>query len=649
MENIKVTLPDGSIKELPKGSTGLDLASSIGPGLAKDAVAIEINGLQRDLSDLLEDNATVSIITIKSIEGLEIMRHTLTAQVLASALKNLYPDAKLAIGPTIEDGFYYDFLPTKPVSIDDLPKIENEMMQILKDKSAIEKSYHSKDEAISFFDDQDETFKAEIISSSEQNDNFQIYTQIASGFIDLCRGPHLPKLDLIGEFKLTKVSGAYWRGDSTKPMLTRIYGTAWRTKKELNAYLERLEKAEQVDHRKLGKEMNLFHFQEEAPGMVFWHPKGWSVYTQLQYYVREMQKRAGYREVNTPEVVDRKLWETSGHWDKYRENMFITEIDEEHANEKRTNALKPMNCPNHVQIYNQGIKSYRDLPFRLSEFGKCHRYEASGTMHGLMRVRGFAQDDGHIFCTEDQIESETKGFIDLLSTMYKDLGFTEFKIKLSTRPEKRIGTDASWDKAEQALQDAIEKLKLEYFIDEGDGAFYGPKLDFVLTDAIGRKWQCGTLQVDFNLPGRFDSTYVGVDGSKHTPVLLHRAALGSFERFIGILLENYEGKLPLWLSPTQTVIAAITDEANDYAEALNKTLLSHKLRTEIDIRNEQISYKVREHSLNKVPYIVVVGKKEVTDKTVSVRKLGSDKNTVMSADDFIKEIVSGSKNPLDIL
>tara|TARA_X000000950_G_scaffold264332_1_gene337492 strand:+ start:1587 stop:3536 length:1950 start_codon:yes stop_codon:yes gene_type:complete len=649
VENIKVTLPDGSIKELPKGSTGLDLASSIGPGLAKDAVAIEINGLQRDLSDLLEDNATVSIITIKSIEGLEIMRHTLTAQVLASALKNLYPDAKLAIGPTIEDGFYYDFLPTKPVSIDDLPKIENEMMQILKDKSAIEKSYHSKDEAISFFDDQDETFKAEIISSSEQNDNFQIYTQIASGFIDLCRGPHLPKLDLIGEFKLTKVSGAYWRGDSTKPMLTRIYGTAWRTKKELNAYLERLEKAEQVDHRKLGKEMNLFHFQEEAPGMVFWHPKGWSVYTQLQYYVREMQKRAGYREVNTPEVVDRKLWETSGHWDKYRENMFITEIDEEHANEKRTNALKPMNCPNHVQIYNQGIKSYRDLPFRLSEFGKCHRYEASGTMHGLMRVRGFAQDDGHIFCTEDQIESETKGFIDLLSTMYKDLGFTEFKIKLSTRPEKRIGTDASWDKAEQALQDAIEKLKLEYFIDEGDGAFYGPKLDFVLTDAIGRKWQCGTLQVDFNLPGRFDSTYVGVDGSKHTPVLLHRAALGSFERFIGILLENYEGKLPLWLSPTQTVIAAITDEANDYAEALNKTLLSHKLRTEIDIRNEQISYKVREHSLNKVPYIVVVGKKEVTDKTVSVRKLGSDKNTVMSADDFIKEIVSGSKNPLDIL
>jgi threonyl-tRNA synthetase len=647
VETIDITLPDGSKKSLPKGSNGLDLAKSIGPGLAKDAVAVVVNNEQRDLSDELINNAEVSIITIKSNEGLEIMRHTLAAQVLASAIKNLYPDAKLAIGPTIEDGFYYDFLPTKPVSIDDLPNIEKEMKSIIGQSTQITKTYHSKNDAISMFDNLEEGFKAEIINDSDQTDNFQIYTQDSSGFIDLCRGPHLPNLNLIGEFKLTKVSGAYWRGDSEKPMLTRIYGTAWNNKKDLNNYLERLSKAEEVDHRKLGKEMDLFHFQEEAPGMVFWHPKGWTIYTQLQQYVREMQKKAGYFEVNTPEVVDRKLWEKSGHWDKYRENMFITEIDEEHANEKRTNALKPMNCPNHVQIYNQGIKSYRDLPFRLSEFGKCHRYEASGTMHGLMRVRGFTQDDAHIFCTEDQIESETKNFIDLLSTMYSDLGFSDFKIKLSTRPEKRIGSDASWDKAEKALQDAIEKLKLPYTIDEGDGAFYGPKLDFVLTDAIGRKWQCGTLQVDFNLPGRFDSTYIGADGSKHTPVLLHRAALGSFERFIGILLENYEGKLPLWLSPTQTVIAAITDEANDYAEELNKTLLSHKLRTEVDIRNEQISYKVREHSLNKVPYIVAVGKKEVADKTVSVRKLGSDKNTVMSTDDFIKEIVSGSKNPLD--
>ena len=648
MENIDIKLPDGSKKTLPKGSNGFDLAKSIGPGLAKDAVAVVVNNEQRDLSDELSNNSEVSIITIKSNEGLEIMRHTLAAQVLASAIKNLYPDAKLAIGPTIEDGFYYDFLPTKPISIDDLPKIENEMKSIIGQSTQITKTYHSKNDAIALFNNLEEGFKAEIINDSDQTDNFQIYAQDNSDFIDLCRGPHLPNLSLIGEFKLTKVSGAYWRGDSEKPMLTRIYGTAWNSKKDLTKYLERLEKAEEVDHRKLGKEMDLFHFQEEAPGMVFWHPKGWTIYTQLQHYVREMQKQAGYREVNTPEVVDRKLWEKSGHWDKYRENMFITEIDEEHANEKRTNALKPMNCPNHVQIYNQGIKSYRDLPFRLSEFGKCHRYEASGTMHGLMRVRGFTQDDAHIFCTEDQIESETKNFIDLLSKMYSDLGFSNFKIKLSTRPEKRIGSDASWDKSEKALQDAIEKLKLPYTIDEGDGAFYGPKLDFVLTDAIGRKWQCGTLQVDFNLPGRFDSTYVGADGSKHTPVLLHRAALGSFERFIGILLENYEGKLPLWLSPTQTVIAAITDEANDYAEELNKTLLSHKIRTEIDIRNEQISYKVREHSLNKVPYIVAVGKKEVADKTVSVRMLGSDKNTVMSADDFIKEIVSGSKDPLDI-
>ena len=646
MENIKVTLPDGSSKQLPKGSTGADLALAIGPGLAKDAVAIEINNEQKDLSDLLEDNDSVSIITIKSDDGLEIMRHTIAAQVLASAIKNLYPEAKLAIGPTIEQGFYYDFLPTKPVSIDDLPKIEKEMKKILSTKSPIKKTYHSKSDAISLFDNQDETFKAEIISDSDQAENFQIYTQEKSGFVDLCKGPHLPNFNLIGEFKLTKVSGAYWRGDSTKPMLTRIYGTAWRTKKELQSYLEKLEKAEQVDHRKLGKEMDLFHFQEEAPGMVFWHPKGWTIYTQLQSYVREMQKRAGYSEVNTPEVVDRKLWETSGHWDKYRENMFITEIDEEHANEKRTNALKPMNCPNHVQIYNQGIKSYRDLPFRLSEFGKCHRYEASGTMHGLMRVRGFAQDDGHIFCTEDQIESETKGFIDLLSAMYKDLGFTEFKIKLSTRPEKRIGSDASWDKAEKALEDAIEKLELEYFIDEGDGAFYGPKLDFVLTDAIGRKWQCGTLQVDFNLPGRFDSTFVGEDGAKYTPVLLHRAALGSFERFIGILLENYEGKLPFWLAPTQVVLAAITDDANEYTVNLNDTLVNEGIRSELDIRNEQISYKVREHSLQKIPYIVAIGKKEINDNTVSVRTLGSDKNIVMATDEFIEKLLLESKNPI---
>ena len=645
MGNIIVNLPDGSGKNLPSDSNGNDLAALIGPGLAKDAIAMSVNGEQRDLSDTLADGDNVSIITIKSDEGLEIMRHTLTAQVLAQAVKNIYPTSKLAIGPTINDGFYYDFLFERPLSSEELPKIEEEMRKIISNKSEINKTLHDKKNAISKFKDLDESFKASIIEEAEQKKDFQIYEQKETGFIDLCRGPHLPSLEYIGEFKLTKISGAYWKGNSENEMLTRIYGTAWRTKKELDSYIEKMQKAEEVDHRKLGKEMDLFHFQEEAPGMVFWHPKGWSIYTQLQYYVRKMQKNAGYSEVNTPEVVDRKLWEKSGHWDQYRENMFITEIDEEHANEKRTNALKPMNCPNHVQIYNQDIRSYRDLPFRLCEFGKCHRYEPSGTMHGLMRVRGFAQDDAHIFCTEDQIESETANFIALLSKMYSDLGFNEFKIKLSTRPEKRVGSDASWDKAEKALQDAIEKLDIDYEIDEGDGAFYGPKLDFVLTDAIGRKWQCGTWQADFNLPGRFDSTYVGEDGAKHTPVLLHRAALGSFERFIGILLENYGGNLPLWLSPTQVVLATITDEARVYADDIEKKLLDLGVRVISDKRNEQISYKVREHSKSKSSIILALGKKEVDDKTVSVRRLGSEKTEVKKLDAFVKSLTEEIQIP----
>ncbi len=645
MGNIVVNLPDGSGKDLPKDSNGNDLAALIGPGLAKDAVAMSVNGEQRDLSDTLADGDNVSIITIKSDEGLEIMRHTLTAQVLAQAVKNIYPTSKLAIGPTIEDGFYYDFLFEKPISSEELPKIEEEMRKIISNKSEINKTLHDKKDAISKFKNLDEGFKASIIEEAKQKKDFQIYEQKETGFIDLCRGPHLPSLEYIGEFKLTKISGAYWKGNSENEMLTRIYGTAWRSKKELDSYIEKMQKAEEVDHRKLGKEMDLFHFQEEAPGMVFWHPKGWSIYTQLQYYVRKMQKNAGYSEVNTPEVVDRKLWEKSGHWDQYRENMFITEIDEEHANEKRTNALKPMNCPNHVQIYNQDIRSYRDLPFRLCEFGKCHRYEPSGTMHGLMRVRGFAQDDAHIFCTEDQIESETANFIALLSKMYSDLGFNEFKIKLSTRPEKRVGSDASWDKAEKALQDAIEKLNIQYEIDEGDGAFYGPKLDFVLTDAIGRKWQCGTWQADFNLPGRFDSTYVGEDGAKHTPVLLHRAALGSFERFIGILLENYGGNLPLWLSPTQVVLATITDEAKAYANDIENKLLELGVRVISDKRNEQISYKVREHSKSKSSIILALGKKEVDDKTVSVRRLGSDKTEVKNLDTFVQSLIKEIQIP----
>ena len=645
MENIKISLPDGSQKDLPVGSSGFDLAKSIGPGLTRDAVAVTINGEQKDLKDALPNKASVSIITIKSEEGLEIMRHTLTAQVLAQAIKNLYPDAKLAIGPTIENGFYYDTLFSKPISSDDLPKIEKEMRKIISTKSEINKTLHSKKDAISKFKEIDEHFKAEIINESEQEKDFQIYEQTNSGFIDLCRGPHLPSLDHIGEFKLTKISGAYWKGDANNEMLTRIYGTAWRTQKELDHYLTQQEEAEKRDHRKIGKEMHLFHFQDDAPGMVFWHPAGWTIYTQLKAFMRKKLSKAGYKEVNTPLVVDRTLWEKSGHWDKYRENMFITEIDEEHANEKRVNALKPMNCPCHVQIFNKNIKSYRDLPYRISEFGSCHRYEPSGTLHGLMRVRGFVQDDAHIFCTEDQIENETKLFIELLSDVYKDLGFDKFKIKLSTRPDKRVGSDEIWDQSESALKNAIDKLGLDYEIDEGDGAFYGPKLDFVLTDAIGRNWQCGTLQADFNLPGRLDSTYVGEDGNKYNPVLLHRAVLGSFERFIGILVESYGGNLPIWLAPTQVTLATITDDANDYADEIHAKLRSLNVRSEVDKRNEQISYKVREHSKSKCSIIIALGKKEVNDKTVSVRRLGSEKTEVKSLDNFVKSLVEEIQIP----
>ena len=645
MEIIRLTLPDGSQKELPRDSSGYDLAKSIGPGLAKDAIAITINGEQKDLMDTLPDNASVSIITIKSEEGLEIMRHTLTAQVLAQAIKNLYPDAKLAIGPTIEDGFYYDTLFSKPISSDDLPKIENEMRKIISSKSEINKTLHSKKDAIAKFEEINEYFKAEIVNESEQKKDFQIYEQSKSGFIDLCRGPHLPSLDFIGVFKLTKISGAYWKGDAENQMLTRIYGTAWRTQKELDQHLLLIEEAEKRDHRKLGKEMNLFHFQDDAPGMVFWHPSGWTIYTQLKAFMRKKLSNAGYKEVSTPLVVDRTLWEKSGHWDKYRENMFITEIDQEHANDKRVNALKPMNCPCHVQIFNKNIKSYRDLPYRISEFGSCHRYEPSGTLHGLMRVRGFVQDDAHIFCTEDQIENETKLFIELLSDVYKDLGFESFKIKLSTRPEKRVGSDEIWDKSELALKSAIDKLDFDYEIDEGDGAFYGPKLDFVLTDAIGRNWQCGTLQADFNLPGRLDSKYVGEDGKKYTPVLLHRAILGSFERFIGILVESYGGNLPIWLAPTQVTLATITNDANDYADKIHAKLRSLGIRSEIDKRNEQISYKVREHSKAKCSIILAIGKKEVEESTVSVRRLGSDKNSVQKLENFIKSLKEEVKIP----
>ena len=642
---ITITLPDGSQKQAPVGISGLEIASMIGAGLAKAAIAFSVNGEQRDLSDIVNQDSDISIFTVDSDEGLEIMRHTVAAQVLARAIKNLYPSAKLAIGPTIDDGFYYDFLCDQTVSIDDLPKIEKEMEKIVASKDLIKKTIHSKNDAIKGFADLDESYKVQIIEDSDQESDFQIYNQGDSGFIDLCRGPHLPSLDKVGSFKLTKISGAYWKGDSNNEMLTRVYGTAWKNDKDLNKYLTLLEEAEKRDHRKLAKQMDLFHMQEEAPGMVFWHPKGWSIYIALQNYIRKKQIANGYDEINTPLVVDRKLWEASGHWDKYRENMFITEIDEEHANEKRVNALKPMNCPCHVQVYNHGLKSYRDLPIRLAEFGACHRYEASGTMHGLMRVRGFTQDDGHIFCTEDQIESETASFIALLSNIYTDLGFDTFDIKLSTRPEVRVGSDEVWDKAENALEAAIKKLDLPYSVEEGGGAFYGPKLDFVLTDAIGREWQCGTFQADFNLPERLDAEYVGEDGTKHRPVMMHRAILGSFERFLGVLIENYAGKLPLWLAPTQIVFMTVTDEVSDYASGLKAQCDALNLRAELDLRNEKIGYKIREHSNAKVPLMAVIGKEEMASNTVSIRNLSENKTDTYSVEEAMNLLVDSSSLP----
>ena len=640
---MKLTLPDNSVRELPKGSSGYDLANDIGAGLAKAAVAIEVDGMHQDLHDSIEKDSSVSIITIDSEAGLEIMRHTLTAQVLARALKNIYPKSSLAIGPTIDNGFYYDIETDESISIDDLNRIEDEMHKIIETKSSITKKLMSKKEALSIFKSLNEPYKQIIINEAEQQEDFQLYYQDDDKFVDLCRGPHLPSLSFIGPFKLTKVSGAYWKGDSNNKMLTRIYGTAWNNEKELKKYLSDIEEAKKRDHRKLGKEMDLFHFQDEAPGMVFWHPYGWTIYRQLQNFIRERLDKYDYKEINTPLVVDRKLWEASGHWDKYRENMFITEIDEEHANEKRVNALKPMNCPCHVQIYNQGIKSYRDLPIKFAEFGSCHRYEPSGTMHGLMRVRGFTQDDGHIFCTEDQIETQTGEFIELLSGIYSDLGFENFDIKLSTRPETRVGSDETWDKAELSLESAIKNLGYPYKIDDGDGAFYGPKLDFVLTDALGREWQCGTFQLDFNLPDRLDAEYIGEDGEKHNPVMIHRAVLGSFERFIGILIENYAGKLPFWLAPQQVVVASIVSEVNDYALEVCELLKQKGIRADVDLRNEKIGYKVREHSAKKVPFIFAIGKKEKTDKSLSIRQIGSTDTKSMSLDEGIEFIYNQNK------
>lgn len=640
---ISVTLPDGSIKELDSGSNGFDLAESIGPGLAKSAIAMTVHQEQKDLCDPLADGDLVSIITVDSEDGLEIMRHTLTAQVLASAVKNLYPSSKLAIGPTIENGFYYDVLFEEAISSDDLESIENEMRRIIKTESKIEKSYNGKQEAVAKFLDLSESYKAEIIQESDQEDNFQIYEQKDSGFIDLCRGPHLPSLSHVGEFKLTNISGAYWKGDSKNQMLTRIYGTAWKNKKDLKAYLTRLEEAEKRDHRRLGREMNLFHLQEEGPGAVFWHPKGWTMFQKLIDYMRQKQNAAGYQEVNTPEILDRTLWDKSGHLEKFGENMYLT-----HTPDDRVFAIKPMNCPGHVQVFKQGIKSYRDLPLYLAEFGKVHRYEPSGALHGLMRVRAFTQDDAHIFCTEEQITEECVKVTKLVLDIYKDFGFEDVVVKFSDRPEKRVGTDEIWDRSEAALKIAVEAAGLDYQLNPGEGAFYGPKLEFVLRDAIGRDWQCGTIQVDLNLPERLGATFVDSDGERREPVMIHRALFGSVERFCGILIEHFAGRLPFWLSPTQIMIASITDEANEYAQLVKDRLLSSGVRAELDLRNEKISYKVREHSVTKIPVILVVGKREAEESTVAVRRLGGKAQDMMSLDQAVQQFAKEGCSPLEV-
>jgi len=640
---ISVTLPDGSIKELDSGSNGFDLAESIGPGLAKSAIAMTVHQEQRDLCDPLADGDLVSIITVDSEDGLEIMRHTLTAQVLASAVKNLYPSSKLAIGPTIENGFYYDVLFEEAISSDDLESIESEMRRIIKTESKIEKSYNGKQEAVAKFLNLSESYKAEIIQESEQEDNFQIYEQKDSGFIDLCRGPHLPSLSHIGEFKLTNISGAYWKGDSKNQMLTRIYGTAWKNKKDLKAYLTRLEEAEKRDHRRLGREMNLFHLQEEGPGAVFWHPKGWTMFQKLIDYMRQKQNAAGYQEVNTPEILDRTLWDKSGHLEKFGENMYLTQTPDD-----RVFAIKPMNCPGHVQVFKQGIKSYRDLPLYLAEFGKVHRYEPSGALHGLMRVRAFTQDDAHIFCTEEQITEECVKVTKLVLDIYKDFGFEDVVVKFSDRPEKRVGSDEIWDRSEAALKIAVEAAGLDYKLNPGEGAFYGPKLEFVLRDAIGRDWQCGTIQVDLNLPERLGATFVDSDGERREPVMIHRALFGSVERFCGILIEHFAGRLPFWLSPTQIMIASITDEANEYAQLVKDRLLSSGVRAELDLRNEKISYKVREHSVTKIPVILVVGKREAEESTVAVRRLGGKAQDIMSLDQAVQQFVKEGCSPLEL-
>jgi len=630
-EFIKVTFPDGRKQNFKYGSTGYDIAKSISPSLLKKAIAIEIDGLEQDLCENITSDATISILTLNDNKGLNIMRHTLTAQVLAKALKNLYPNVKLAIGPIIENGFYYDFELDASITVQDLPMIEKEMKKIISSGNEIEKKYLSKEKVIDLFRNKNETYKVDIIERSEQQGNFSTYYQKNTDFVDLCYGPHLSSLKHIGPFKLTKVAGAYWKGDSKNKMLQRIYGTAWKNQDDLKKYLNMVEEAEKRDHRKIGKKLELFHLQEEAIGSVFWHDKGWKIFLEIEAYIRKKLNSQGYKEVKTPQIIDRTLWEKSGHWSKFKENMFLAKGDE-----NKVLALKPMNCPGHVEIFKQGLKSYRDLPIRMAEFGSCHRNEPSGALHGIMRVRQFTQDDAHIFCTESQVAEESMKFCDLLREIYQDFGFHELKVKFSDRPKERAGSDRVWDKAEKALLNAVREAKLKYELNPGEGAFYGPKLEFVLTDAIGRDWQCGTLQMDFVLPERLDATYIDENGQKKHPVMLHRAILGSLERWIGIIIEQYSGKFPIWLAPTQITICTITEKNYNYAKTIDKYLKNYGIRTELDNRNEKIGYKIREHSDKKVPIILVVGDKESITESVSIRKLGNKEFEQMKFNKFMK-------------
>ena len=637
----EIQLLNGKKIPFTKSINGIQLIKQISKSLEKSALIMEVNGALKDLSYEIIKDSKVRIITSKDKEGLEVIRHD-AAHIMAMAVQELFPGTQVTIGPVIENGFYYDFARSEPFTSDDLIKIEKKMSEIIDRDVKTKREVWERDRAIQHFKKIGEKYKAEIIESIPTSEELSIYHH-GDTWHDLCRGPHLVSSGKIGKaFKLTKVSGAYWRGDSNNEMLQRIYGTCWSTKKDLDEYLHRLEEAEKRDHRKLGKEMDLFHFREESPGSVFWHEKGWLLFQRLIEYMRMKQRLAGYKEINTPELLDKSLWEKSGHWEKFGQHMFTSETPDE-----KTFAVKPMNCPGCVQIFNQGLKSYRDLPLKLSEFGKVHRYEPSGALHGLLRVRAFTQDDAHIFCTEDQITEESLAVTKLILEIYKDLGFKDVILKYSDRPEQRVGDDIIWDKSEAALLTAIKKSNLEYTINKGEGAFYGPKIEFVLRDAIGRDWQCGTLQVDLNLPGRLGASYVAKDGNKKIPVMLHRALFGSLERFIGILIENYAGKLPFWLSPAQAVVCPIAEDNNNYVKKLFEDLFKEGIKCEMDLRNEKINYKVREYSLAKVPFIIVCGKKEVADNTVTVRRLGSDKQEVMKREELIKNMIDLNKLPLN--